>query len=277
MNVELLVAGPITRDLTLLVDGIPDAGGSVAARASRVAAGGKGGTPARVAARLGARVRLLGAVGTDAAGDEVLAELAAAGIDVAGVERLAGATDQIVHVVSPDGSRRYFEDPGANASVGALDVPDGATALLSTALPRAAVESVAAARLIVDAAGPPDVTRAVLGRADVVRADAEEAAGLVDAPVTDWESATEAGRLLLDTGPWLAIVQAPGMGDVVVSHDRVLRLPLLDVEVVDPTGAGDAFIATLTVLLMRGVSVDAAAREASAAAAGATARLGALS
>lgn len=86
-----------------------------------MAAGGKGGNPAVTAARLGASVRLLGAVGADRAGELALAQLREDGIDVGRVARLEGeVTGQIVHLVEPDGRRRYVEWRGANQAVSQL-------------------------------------------------------------------------------------------------------------------------------------------------------------
>jgi ribokinase len=285
---ELIVAGPITRDTTMLVDGIPAAGGSAVARELRVAAGGKGASPARIAAGLGAHVRLLGAVGDDETGDAVLRELVALGRDVTGVHRLSGPTGQIVHVVEPGGARRYFEARGANGELRlradeiTRACAPGTTLLLSTAIPADAVEIAASsaaasgARVVVDAAGEPAVSRAVLPHADVVRCDAGEAEALTGMRVTGWESAEAAARGLLDTGPRLAVVQAAGEGDVAVTRARAIRLPRLDVSLTDPTGSGDALVATLAVELARGAMLEDAARRASRAAALAVTHLGAV-
>ena len=269
--VEVVVAGPITRDTAVLVDALPEPGGSVLAGAARTLAGGKAGTPAVLAAGLGAHVRLLGAVGTDRVGDDVLDELRGEGVDVSGVARVDAGTGQILHLVEPGGQRRYIEAAGANDHVRDLDAGTCDAVLLSTALPLERFEH-RAALVVVDAAGAPEVTRTVIDQADVLRADAEEASALAGSEVGDWESAEAAARAL---GVRVAIVQAPGCGDVVVSPDGVLRLPLHDVDAVDPTGAGDAFVATLTVMLARGETLADAARAASEAAARAVTVLGA--
>ncbi len=264
--VEVAVAGPITRDTAVLVRELPEPGGSVKAEALTSLAGGKAGTPAVLVARLGARVRLYGAVGNDRVGDDVLDELRGEGVDVSGVAREDAGTGQIVHLVEPGGRRRFLEAAGANDQVRSLQVPACDALLLSTALPLESLRH-EAKLVVVAAAGPADVTTA-----DVLRADAEEASARVGFEVCDWESATAAARAL---GAPVAIVQAPGLGDVVVSEGGVLRLPLHDVDTVDPTGAGDAFIATLTVGLARGEPLHQVARAASKAAACAVTRLGA--
>lgn len=259
------------------VDELPPPSGSAEARELLVLAGGKGANPAIAAARLGARVALVGAVGDDEAAEPVLRELSALGIDVRAVERCRGVpTGHIVHLVEPDGQRRYVEAVGANGHVRAASVPAADVVLISTALPRAAVERAVEAdgRIVLDVAGEPETALAALPGADVVRGDADEIAALVGAPVEDFESAVAAARKLLEHGPGLAVVQAGGDGDVFVSADEELRLPRRDTRTVDPTGAGDVLITTLAVRLAEGRPLAKAAQEASNAAADVVAHLG---
>jgi ribokinase len=229
--VDLVVVGPVTRDLTMLVEGIPEGGGSAVARDLRVAAGGKGANPAVCARRLGARVRLIGAVGDDPAGDEVVSQLRGDGIDVAGIARCPRVgTGQIVHLVVPGGTRRYVESRGANErlSLTAEQVtsacPPGAAVLVSTALPRAAVRAaVAGARaagvlVVADLAGEPDTSRAILAAAHVVRGDADEIGELTGCAIGDFASAC----------PWAAHRDRPGgrrRGSHLRRRDRAAPAP----------------------------------------------------
>lgn len=285
--VTLVVVGPITEDITLAVDELPPDAGSAVATDVRVAAGGKGANPAVCAARLGATVRLVGAVGDDPAADAVLGQLAGDGVDVGAVHRDPGTpTGRIVHLVQPGGRRRYVESQGANGRLridepGMRAICDGeSVALVSTALPREAVESaVAGARatgaiVVADLAGEAATSRAVLPHAHLVRGDAGEIGELTGCAVRDFDSAAEAGRRLRRQGPRIAVIQARGDGDLVLSDEGEVRLPYLPVDVVDPTGGGDALIATLTVLWAHGGGLERAARLASAAAAHTVARLG---
>jgi ribokinase len=283
----VVVVGPVTQDISMLVDEVPGAGASVLAREIRVAAGGKGGNPAAAARALGPRVRLFGAVGDDAAAAATLEDLSRLGIDVRDVIHSTGeVTGQIVHIVEPGGRRRYFEAVGANRRLMVAEhtVADAcgarAVLLLSTSIPRAAARAAvdgaraAGAFIVADLAGEPETSEAVLAEADVVRGNAEEIGALAGYAIQDIESALGAGRLLLARGPRVAGVGAGDFGDVVLSAEEEIRLPRLDLPVVDPTGSGDAFVATLAVLLGRGAGLAAAARMASAAAAHTATHLG---
>jgi ribokinase len=197
------------------------------------------------------------------------------------VQRHPGLTGHVLHLVEPEGRRRYVEVAGANAALEPpAEIPGGGTLLVSTAVPRAAAEAaVRAGRaagvwVAVDVAGDVETARAALPFADVVRGDADEIEALLGHAVTDFRSAAAAARHLLAGGVEIAVVQAGSAGDVVVRGEEEVRLPRLDVPVVDPTGGGDALIATLLVLVARGRPLPDAARLASAAAAHTVARLG---
>lgn len=284
---DLVVVGPVTRDLTMLIDGIPADGGSAVAAEMRVAAGGKGANPAVCARRLGARVRLIGAVGDDAAADEVLAELLADGIDVSGVARYPdAATGQIVHLVQPGGRRRYVESRGANERLSltaeqvAAACPRNAAVLVSTALPQGAVRAAvdgaraAGALVVADLAGEVETSRAILGASHVVRGDVHEIGELTGCAIGDFASARAAAERLRAQGPRIAIVQAGGDGDLIFDGQTELRLSRLPVDAIDPTGAGDALVTTFTVLHARGETLARAGRLAAAAAAHTVAGLG---
>jgi ribokinase len=145
---DVVVVGPVTQDISMLVDELPDAGGSVLARKIRAAAGGKGGNSAAAARALGVRVRLFGAVGNDAAAMATLEQLARLGVEVRDVIHSTDeVTGQIVHIVEPGGRRRYLEWSGANRRLMVAEhtIADAcgprAVLLLSTAIPRAAAQA----------------------------------------------------------------------------------------------------------------------------------------
>ncbi|MBR7825006.1 hypothetical protein KDK95_01720 [Actinospica sp. MGRD01-02] len=94
---SVVVCGPVGRDLVLLVAEVPDAGTSAAVRERREVLGGKGANQAVAFARLETDVALVGAVGDDDAGADVLARARADGIDVSCVARRAAASSSTAH------------------------------------------------------------------------------------------------------------------------------------------------------------------------------------
>jgi ribokinase len=277
----VVVVGQIGRDLVLSLDGLPEAGGSTEVRGRRELLGGKGANQAVACRQLGAEVALVGVVGTDSAGEEVLAQAARDGIDVGAVVRRPGVpTALLVDLVGPRGVRRLLEDVGARMLLGAEDVRasrdllrSADAVLVQLQQPGAAVaealEAAAAGGVLTVADGAPadgTVRRRVLGTADVVRADTAEAEALVGWAPQDVPGTVRAVESLLAEGPRV-VALATGEGDVVAWPGGHVVLPHLGEDPVDPTGAGDSFVAALTVALLRGESPESAAWWAAAAAA----------
>ena len=130
------------------------------------------------------------------------------------------------------------------------------------------------ARVVADSTREPDALSALLPCVDVLRADAREAEMPAGEPVTSADQARDLAGRLLDAGPDLVALAVPEVGDLVVTAEGSVLLPLADVEVVDPTGAGDAFTAGLVAGLHRAWDAEAAAHLASSAAAATVRRLG---
>jgi ribokinase len=286
-SVSLVVAGPVTIDLVLGIDAMPSAAGSAVANEMLVAAGGKGANPAVTAAKLGASVRLIGAVGDDPQGREAIRQLRGDGIDVDAVTHIPGAmTGQIVHLVERHGRRRYIEHPGANDQLRprprdvAQACRDARVVVISTAIPADALEVLVAgardadARVVADLAGPRETSAAILGSVDIVRGDATEVGEIIGCHVNDFASATDAARRLCQRGPSIAIVQAGEEGNVIVAGDHALSVSHAPVTVVDPTGGGDAFIAAFAVALGRDQDLTSAALLATAVAGHTVSHLG---
>jgi pyrimidine-specific ribonucleoside hydrolase len=133
MPVELTVVGSINLDLVARVERLPRAGETVAGRDFVRVPGGKGANQAVAAARLGARVRMVGAVGEDPLADEALRGLVDAGVELHLTR--TGTTGIALILVDDTGENQIVVVPGANAEVrpvslgGAvlcqLEVPDG--------------------------------------------------------------------------------------------------------------------------------------------------------
>jgi ribokinase len=292
---DVLVLGQVGRDLVLRIGDLPAAGSAAPVEERRELLGGKGANQAVGLAQLGLAVGLVGVVGDDGPGATVLAQAVDDGIDVGGVVRRRGArTALMVDVVAADG-RRLLEHVPDGVLLAADDVTAvagriAACRVLSLQLQqpgvavRAALELAPADALVVaDGAPGDDGTRsAVLARADAVRADSAEAALLVGGEPADADGTFEAAGRLLDRGPWLVALSVPGGGDLVrwrarrgrADRDGSELVPRLGGDAVDPTGAGDAYVAGLVTALLEGAPPEDAAWLASAAAAATVARPG---
>lgn len=248
----------------------------------RAAAGGAGNAAVNAAA-MGARVRFVGPVGSDGAGDEVVALLRSAGVDVTGVRRSAAlATDVKTRIVA-DGQvlvraddrapglggdetahlARELADALATALAGAdaLLVSDYGSGLLETAV-AGAVAVHRPATVVVDAHDPAR-WRGI--RPNVVVPNALEAAALVGTPL-----GTGRGRAAAAAGLADRLLAAANATAAVVTLDRDGSVALCPGEppattTAHPTaemyasGAGDTFAAALTTALAVGAPLDGAA------------------
>jgi ribokinase len=267
---EIVVMGQIARDLVLVVDEVPGPGGTAPVRQRREMLGGKGANIAVGLAQLGAPVRLVGVVGDDAVGERLLARAAADGIGTEAVVRRAGcATGLIVDLVVVNAAAdgwRYLEDLPDELLLADSDVSEdvfaraGAVVLQLQQPPEVALRAARAARgrVVLDGA-PPRLGEELLACADVVRADHREAELLSGRKIGSADDALRAAREVMTRGPGFVAFAVDGVGNVFAWDEGELVVPLGDVEAVDTTGGGDAFVAALTFALVRGDGPEEAA------------------
>ena len=277
---DVIVFGQIARDLVLVVDAVPTASRPADVYQRRELLGGKGANQAVGLAQLGLKPALAGVVGEDQVSQRLLAQASQDQVDVSAVIRRPGVhTALIVNIVDANGQWRYLEDMPAEMLLTEADVIACRHLFLpgrwvSVQLQQPAAAALAAATLahraggkvVLDGAPDEDCRDALLSVADVVRADASEAALLAGSPVITATEAEKAAAELLRQGPSLVALAVEGAGNLVAWPDGCVFLPLPDIPVVDTTGAGDAFVAGLITALAQDAGPQRAARLAGAAA-----------
>ena len=255
-EVRLTVVGSANLDLVARVERLPRPGETLSDAEFFTAPGGKGANQAVAAARLGARVRYVGAVGQDSFADEALSGLREAGcdLDVAEVEAPTGVA---VIYVDASGENTIVVAPGANGLLEPVE-PDGAV-LCQLEIPLAAVESAArrASFFCLNAAPARPVPPELVRRADLVVVNRYELDALPATPRLTALTLGEEGAVLLEDGEEVARAEPPR------------------VDAVDGTAAGDAFTACLVVSLLEGRPRDEALTRACKAGALAASRPGA--
>ncbi|MEI7547431.1 MAG: PfkB family carbohydrate kinase, partial [Actinomycetota bacterium] len=137
---DVCVVGSANLDLVATVDRLPGPGETVSGSAYAEYPGGKGLNQAVAAARSGARTAFVGALGTDAAGDALLAVMAGDDIDATGVLRVAAPTGRALIGVSATGENSIIVVSGANSAVIGDDIPAATVVLAQLEVPIGAVE-----------------------------------------------------------------------------------------------------------------------------------------
>ncbi len=278
----LAVVGAINVDLVVASERLPRAGETVVGVGPRSFGGGKGANAAVAAARAGADVVLVGAVGDDQTGAETLEQLAAEGVDIAGVARLAGEpTGVALIVVDAAGENQIAVGAGANGALDAAAVRAAleprmgelGCVLVSTEIPDdavlAAVDIAAAAgvRCVVNPAPPTPAVEQSVGRGALLTPNVGELEDLLARLGEPRPVGVAAGaRALAQLSGAPAIVTRGGDGVMLAAEGGVVELPAPAASAVDTTGAGDTFNGVLAARLAAGDDLGRAAELAVAAA-----------
>ena len=282
----MFVVGSINQDFVLKVDRRPKPGETVTDAELALYPGGKGANQAIAAARLGAEVAMLGRVGDDPFGGELVENLRDNGVDTSQIEAVADApTGSAFITVTPDGENAIVVSPGANRSFGADEVraafEDLREARLLLAQLEVEVEAVEMAahivagsgrRFLLNLAPPREVSGELLRLSDPLVVNEHEAAFLLG---EDARNPKESAGKLLDLGPPSAVVTLGASGAVLAIGESSRHFPAPEVEVIDTTGAGDAFMGALAARLAENALLEEAVPYAVLAGAVAVTREGA--
>ncbi len=274
MSERVCVVGSINIDLVVVADRLPRPGETILGGRFSVHDGGKGANQAVAAARAGAAVSLIGAVGQDDYGRRAMASLQAEGIDVAGVRHIDGEpTGVAIIAVGPRGENQIVVAPGANAAF-TLDDADleriaGSRVLLTNhevpnavIVPALRAASEAGVRAILNPAPARGIPAEVLHLGPILTPNEHE---LVVAIGNDETEAALDELTARHAGP-IVVTQGPA-GALLAEDDRRDRFPGFPApEVIDTTGAGDTFNGVLATWLAGGASLQDAIVAANAAA-----------
>ncbi|MER8699011.1 MULTISPECIES: ribokinase [unclassified Mesorhizobium] len=272
----IVVIGSINLDLIASVDRLPGPGETVRGSGFATAPGGKGANQALAAARAGAKVRMVGAVGKDSFASDALALLRDGKIDLSGVGETFASTGTALIMVGADGENVIAVVPGANDSVVPGDlskafVKNGDVVLLQLEIPLQTVEaaldaaSTAAAITVLNTAPFHGDAAGFLGKADYLVANETEfdlygeALSLNgrDRPARMRDYAARTGRTI--------VVTLGSDGVLAATPDDLLMVPALKITPLDTVGAGDTFCGYFAAGLAAGLPLDQALARAAAA------------
>lgn len=285
MTPTIIVVGSLNMDLVVRAPRHPQPGETLIGSDFQTFPGGKGANQAVAAARLGARVRMIGRVGVDAFGEALLTAAQNDGVDTTFVQRDPDhPTGVALITLDAHGQNTIVVAPGANMQVSEADVERaeavfaGADALLMPL--ECPLEAVMAAtrlarkygvKVILNPAPARPLPAELLAQLDYLTPNQPELQTLAGGE-TDVAAAI---AKLRQQGVKSVVVTLGEHGALLVRDDQSVQLPAFQVPVVDTVAAGDAFVAAFCVALAEGKPPREAVRWGNAAGALAVTRAGA--
>ncbi|WP_438445379.1 ribokinase [Gorillibacterium sp. sgz5001074] len=273
MTPNIVVVGSLNMDIVVTMDRMPHKGETVHGRAVHYVPGGKGANQAAAAARLGAAVTMIGAVGDDAFGGRLTSGLQAFGVDTSYVRVMDGMETGTAHILHTAEDNCIVVVPGANGRLSPEDIRR-CSGIISRAdvlitqleVPLETVREAlrlareAGVRTILNPAPAVRLPEELLKLVDVLTPNETEFAFLSGRPVAESEEALRedlaawqdryGGRVVVTRGP---------AGSSYLEEGELRTASSLQVEVADTTGAGDAFNGALGFCLASGKSFGEAA------------------
>jgi ribokinase len=265
---SILVFGSINMDLVARTPKLPSPGETLIGHQFETVPGGKGANQAVAAARLGVPTQMVGRVGGDRFGTELLESLQAAEVEIDRIFVDQSVSSGVAVIAVDDASENHIiVIPGANGQVSTEDVErlsevlsQNQVLLLQLEIPIAAVTAAAQAAqsagvtVILDPAPaqtnlPDSLYRAI----DILTPNQVEASQLVGFPVTDVESAAKAATALQQRGANTVIIKLGKQGALCATPAHPFLVPAFEVKAIDTVAAGDAFNGGLAAALAEGL------------------------
>lgn len=288
MSGTVVVVGSLNLDLVVGLERMPAPGETVLGSTLERHPGGKGLNQAVACTRLGARVAMVGAVGSDDSGTWLRQIAADEGIDVSPIATVDGPSGTALIEVDAQGGNRIVVVPGANAHVTAEAAERAITAiaprvvLAQGEVPLPTIEAAMRAGLeagaitVLNPAPVLDYSAELLALVDVLVPNEHEAFAL-----TGLDTATEAGALaaaqrLLQHGCGTVVMTRGAQGSLWADANGAGTVPTHPVTPIDTVAAGDAFCGGLVSALAEGADLQTSLQRASAAGALATTKIGAV-
>ncbi|WP_037352158.1 ribokinase [Selenomonas sp. FC4001] len=255
---KVLVIGSLNMDFAVYMDRRPKAGETVMAQSMKLVPGGKGANQAYALGKLGANTSMIGAVGMDTFGEQMLANLENVGVATDGIKKIAGTeTGKAFIEIEKSGQNSISVIAGANAAVDEALVQEqedkfaqADAVVMQLEIPLPSV--VAAAKLakkhgktvVLDPApARNDLPDELWAQVDITKPNETELALLTGLPTNTEEEVVTAAKALIAKGVKNVLVTLGGDGTMRISADKVEKFPAYKVKAVDTTAAGDCFLA----------------------------------
>lgn len=287
----IVIFGAIAMDEHLGVTTLPGQNETIEAHYYQDEPGGKAVKQAIAAIRSGAKVSIYGAIGRDENANFILETLKTEGVEASGVNRSDGPTGLSCYIQDNEDRHQTIYLPGANKSVKADIVPDDALEFQTLVLLQTEIDSgencallkrakAAESQTMMNLAPSIEMSQKALNLLDYLIVNQDEARILAEKMGLDVEdNALKIAQGLAQLGKLNCIITIGARGAVAVTNDnKGWSVQALDVgEIVDRSGAEDAYCGTLAACVDAGLHLPRAMKRASVAGSLACTRRGLLS
>jgi ribokinase len=286
---EIVVIGSINMDLVVRTARMPVPGETLHGEDLNMIPGGKGANQAAAVSKMGGDVAMIGRVGNDVFGQKLIDELDAAGVNTENVLTTAKcASGTALIIVDQNGQNSIVVSPGANGTLLQADVlaneeiiQHSKILILQFEIPIETVRCAAEiatkyqVKVILNPAPAKSISRELLSLVDILVPNETEASQLSGIRVVDIASAEVAAKALLGSGVGMVVITLGEKGALLATSMDIRHIPSMEVQAVDTTAAGDAFVGGLAVALAQGRAPAEAVRYATCAGALAVTKFGA--
>ena len=264
---KIVVIGSLNMDVVIETPYMPKCGETIAGKNVNLVPGGKGANQAYAAGKLGGNVTMIGAVGKDAAGNELLQNLKGVGVDVSGVCQMTeGTTGQAFIAVDDNGDNSIIIIAGTNGMITKKLIDDNShiikesdIVIMQLEIPIDIVEYVKEIAIreektvIIDPApAVRDIPDNFWNGIDYIKPNETELAILTGVQPETQEEHIMAARMMINKGVRNVIVTLGGEGCLLVTKHTEEFFKSYRVKAVDTTAAGDSFTAAFALALSQG-------------------------
>ena len=271
---SIVVFGSLNMDIVTVVSRLPRLGETVPGSEFYTTPGGKGANQAVACARLGASVQMIGHVGGDNLGRELINSLESESIGISGIDVVdTGKTGVAMISVDDSGENTIVAIYGANMSFSSdtesylgSALSDASVLLLQNEIPIRAnvvasrIASALGITVIWDPAPAVDGVSELSGLSTYLTPNQIEAEALAGIKINDIDTAMKACDIILAKYDSIPVITLGEKGVVYASREKRKHVPAMDTSVIDTVAAGDAFAGALAVAFAEGLKIDESVR-----------------
>jgi ribokinase len=263
-------------DLVITTPKIPKIGETVIGCGFMTAPGGKGANQAVAAARLGGNVGMIGCVGDDLFGRNLIDNLRNNGVNTDNIKIIKNQPTGVAVITIYKGNNSIIVNPGANGQLSAMDIEkaeniikESTIVVIQLEIPLSAVERAIQiankhhVKVLLNPAPAAKLSDTLLSMVDIITPNESECEQLTGVSIRSVEHAKFAVEKLINKGIKTAVVTLGSNGAVYNSTKGIRHKSAYKVEAVDTTAAGDSFTGALAVSLSKGENIDTAVEFAS--------------